>query len=125
MRQQVRKPSRVVHVPLAPRHVLHVGRIRQDQHKMSFENVPDRFPVHAGRFHRTCVHPAFSSHSASANNPCVVVGKRRTSRPTFLFVITRRQATTSALCTSRPAHLLCNVFIATSLRRGRHEALAL
>jgi hypothetical protein len=38
----------------------------------------------------TCVHPAFSSHSASANNPCVVVGKRRTSRPTFLFVITRR-----------------------------------
>ena len=38
---------------------------------------------------------------------------------------TRRHATTSALCTSRPAHLLCNVFIATSLRRGRHEALAL
>jgi DNA-binding transcriptional LysR family regulator len=29
------------------------------------------------------------------------------------------------LCTSRPAQLLCNVFIATSLRRGRHEALAL
>jgi hypothetical protein len=27
----------------------------------------------------TCVHPALSSHSASANNPCVVVGKRRTS----------------------------------------------
>src|ERR1700739_3940430 len=73
----------------------------------------------------TCVHPAFSSHSASTNNPCVVVGKRRTSCPTFLFMTTRRQATTSALCTSRPAHLLCNVFIATSLRRGRHEALAL
>src|SRR5215471_3916794 len=73
----------------------------------------------------TCVHPALSSHSASANNPCVVVGKRRTSRSTFRLLIRRRQATTSALCTSRPAHLLCNVFIATSLRRGRHEALAL
>src|SRR5262249_4474203 len=73
----------------------------------------------------TCVHRALSSHSASANNPCVVVGKRRTSRSTFRSLIRRRQATTSALCTSRPAHLLCNVFIATSLRRGRHEALAL
>src|SRR5215831_12290009 len=113
MRQQVPKPSRVVHVTLAPRHVFHVGRIRQDQHKMSFENVPDHTPVASIA---TCVHPALSSHSASANNPCVVVGKRRTSRPTFLFVITRRQATTSALCTSRPAHLLCNVFIPTSLR---------
>src|SRR5262249_26097320 len=34
------------------------------------------------------------------------------------------QATTSTLCTSRPAHRLCNVFIATSLGRGRREALA-
>jgi hypothetical protein len=31
----------------------------------------------------------------------------------------RTQATTSALCTSRPAHLLCNVFIATSLIKAR------
>jgi hypothetical protein len=29
-----------------------VRRIRQDQGKMSFENLPDRLPVHAGRFHR-------------------------------------------------------------------------
>jgi hypothetical protein len=35
----------------------------------------------------TCVHPALSSHSASANNPCVVVGKRRTSRSTFRLLI--------------------------------------
>src|SRR5262249_44584728 len=61
---------------------------------------------------------------ASANNPCVVVGKRRTSRSTLRLLITRRQATTSTLCTSRPAHRLCNVFIATSLGRGRREALA-
>src|SRR4029078_12770368 len=67
----------------------------------------------------TCVHPALSSHSASANNPCVVVGKRRTSRSTFRLLIRRTQATTSALCTSRPAHLLCNVFIATSLIKAR------
>src|SRR5215831_18747937 len=72
----------------------------------------------------TCVHPALSSHSASANNPCVVVGKRRTSRSTLRLLIRRRQATTSTLCTSRPAHRLCNVFIATSLGRGRREALA-
>src|SRR5262245_42636863 len=72
----------------------------------------------------TCVHPALSSHSASANNPCVVVGKRRTSRSTLRLLMRRRQATTSTLCTSRPAHRLCNVFIATSLGRGRREALA-
>ncbi len=63
----------------------------------------------------TCVHPARSSQSASSNNPRVVVGKRRTSRSTFLLLISRRQATTSALCTSRPAHRLCNVFIAISI----------
>src|SRR5215831_8110319 len=71
-----------------------------------------------------CVHPALSSHSASANNPCVVVGKRRTFSSTLRLLIRRRQATTSTLCTSRPAHRLCNVFIATSLGRGRREALA-
>src|SRR5262249_48621316 len=54
----------------------------------------------------------------------VVVGKRRTSRSTLRLLIRRRQATTSTLCTSRPAHRLCNVFIATSLGRGRREALA-
>src|SRR5215510_14116921 len=72
----------------------------------------------------TCVHPALSNHSASANNPCVVVGKRRTSRSTLRLLIRRRQATTSTLCTSRPAHRLCNVFIATSLGGGQREALA-
>src|SRR5262249_7956576 len=50
--------------------------------------------------------------------------KRRTSRSTLRLLIRRRQATTSTLCTSRPAHRLCNVFIATSLGRGRREALA-
>src|SRR6516165_4834112 len=72
----------------------------------------------------TCLHPALSNHSASANNPCVVVGKRRTSRSTLRLLISRRQATTSTLCTSRPAHRLCNVFIATSLGGGQREALA-
>src|SRR5262249_3274991 len=72
----------------------------------------------------TCLHPELSNHSASANNPCVVVGKRRTSRSTLRLLIRRRQATTSTLCTSRPAHRLCNVFIATSLGGGQREALA-
>jgi hypothetical protein len=52
MRQQVRKPSRVVHVTLAARHVLHMRGIRQNERKAPFQNVPDRLPVHARRFHR-------------------------------------------------------------------------
>src|SRR5262249_14157223 len=72
-----------------------------------------------------CVHRALSSHSASSSSPCVVVGNRRTSRFTFPCVTRRRQTTTSVLCTSTPAHLLCNVFIATSSKCGRREALAI
>jgi hypothetical protein len=34
---------------------------------------------------------------ASSKSPCVVVRKRRTSRSTFLFLTSRRQATTSTL----------------------------
>src|SRR4029079_15176468 len=102
MRQQVRKPSRVVHVTLAARYVPHMRGIRQNECKPPFQNVPERLPVHAVASIATSVHPALSSHSASANNPCVVVGKRRTSRSTFRLLIRRTQATTSALCTSRP-----------------------
>jgi len=74
----------------------------------------------------TCVHPPRSSHSASSKRPCVVVGKRPTSRSTFRLLTRRRQATTSTLCTSRPAHRLCNVFMPRSiLGCGRREALVL
>jgi len=52
MRQQVRKPSRVVHVTLAARYVLHMRGIRQNERKTPFQNVPDRLPVHTRRFHR-------------------------------------------------------------------------
>src|SRR5262249_40014012 len=44
--------SRIVHVTLAARHVLHMRGIRQDQREPPFQNVPDRLPVHARRFHR-------------------------------------------------------------------------
>ena len=38
-------------------------------------SVPDRLPYAPVASIVTCVHPAFSSHSASANNPSVVVAK--------------------------------------------------
>ena len=52
IRQQVRNPGRIIYVALAARHPLDVRRIRQHQLEAAFENVPDRLPVHAGRFHR-------------------------------------------------------------------------
>ena len=52
MRQQVGEPSRVINVTLAARYVLHMHGIRQDERKTPFQDVPDRLPVHARRFHR-------------------------------------------------------------------------
>src|SRR5262245_50848906 len=52
MRQQVRKPTGIIHVTLSSRHRLHMRCIRQDQCKTPVENVPDRLPIDAGRFHR-------------------------------------------------------------------------
>ena len=51
VRQQVRDPGRIIHVALATRHPLDVRRVRQHQLEAAVENVPDRLPVHAGRFH--------------------------------------------------------------------------
>lgn len=52
MREQVRDPHGVVHVALAPGHVLDVGRIGQHQLGLPLQDVPDRLPVDAGRLHR-------------------------------------------------------------------------
>lgn len=45
MRQQIREPCRVVHVALAPGHILYMRGVGQNQRKTIFENVPDRLPV--------------------------------------------------------------------------------
>ena len=53
VRQQLSQPSRIVHVGLAPWHVLHVRGVRQDQLEIAVrQHMPDRLPIHARRFHR-------------------------------------------------------------------------
>ena len=48
-----RPASRIVHVALAPRHVLHVRRIGQHQLELAVvQDVPHRLPVHPRRLHR-------------------------------------------------------------------------
>jgi hypothetical protein len=51
VRQQVRKPHRVVDVGLAPGHVLHVRGVGQHQLEVAFQHMPYRLPVHAGGLH--------------------------------------------------------------------------
>ena len=52
MRQQFREPGGIVHVGLAPWHVLHMRGIRQNEFDLAiFEHMPDRLPVHARRLH--------------------------------------------------------------------------
>src|SRR6516225_7456502 len=120
------------------------NRLNWHHSRHSFVQAPSSHALHlpgsVQNARRECARPAsnrrrslpslhayiaqLSSHSASSSSPCVVVGNRRTSRSTFPSVTRRRQTATSVLCTSTPAHLLCNVFIATSSKCGRREALA-
>jgi hypothetical protein len=49
---QLLKPLCVVHVGLSARHILHVTRIhKEDFETARLEDLEDRDPVHAGRFH--------------------------------------------------------------------------
>jgi hypothetical protein len=53
MGQQIGQPGGVVDVGLAPRHVLNVCGVGQHQREIGVvQDVPDRLPVDAGRFHR-------------------------------------------------------------------------
>src|SRR5436189_291363 len=51
MQQQIGNPLRILHVGLAPGHVLDVLCIGHDQLERSFQNGVDRFPVHPGALH--------------------------------------------------------------------------
>ncbi|BCQ30169.1 hypothetical protein NK8_83600 (plasmid) [Caballeronia sp. NK8] len=51
MREQIGDPRRVVDVVLASRNVADMSGICQDQLEAAFEDVPDRFPIDASRFH--------------------------------------------------------------------------
>jgi hypothetical protein len=50
--QPLRDPLAILHVGLAPRHVLEVRRIDQQTGEAIFERVVNRFPVDAGALHR-------------------------------------------------------------------------
>jgi len=53
MGQQLGQPRRVVHVGLATGHVFDMRGVRQYQLEATpRQNLPDRLPVHPGRFHR-------------------------------------------------------------------------
>jgi hypothetical protein len=49
--QQVCDPLGIFDIGLATRHGLDVTRIGDDQLEVTFEDVVDRLPVDAGRFH--------------------------------------------------------------------------
>jgi hypothetical protein len=70
----------------------------------------------------TCVTPASAGQSASASNCLVVVPKVATACSAFGPSWMRRDATTTSLCTSSPAHRGWNTSICSSLRcrRGTH-----
>ena len=53
MREEIGEPGRVVHVRLAARHSLDVGRVGQGELALHLlaQHSPDRLPVHAGRLH--------------------------------------------------------------------------
>ena len=69
----------------------------------------------------TCVHRHSVNHASRANKPSVVVAKVRQSRLTLRLLISRTQATTVALCTSRPATRLwiTSIFTPPHLCRRR------
>jgi hypothetical protein len=98
-------------VALAPGYSLDMRRIGQDLLEAPFQHVPDRLPVDAGRLHRHMRASGLLQPIRKLNQP-----PRGRRKPAHLIgrlprMTSRRQATTSFLCTSRPAHLLCNVFI--------------
>jgi len=49
--QQFSQPLRVTHVGLASRNVLDMCGIDQQRRELGFEDVEDRTPILAGRFH--------------------------------------------------------------------------
>jgi hypothetical protein len=96
--EKLGKPHGIVDVGLAAGHVLDMGGIRQDQHELAvIENMPDRFPIDAGRLHRHMVHSLAANHSDNRNSSAVVVPKVRTSLVTLPSQTSRTQATTEFL----------------------------
>src|SRR5215212_9658400 len=53
MREEIGEPGRVVHVRLAARHSLDVGRVGQGERALRLlaQHRPDRLPIHAGSLH--------------------------------------------------------------------------
>ena len=71
--QQLGDPLAVLHVGLVSGNVLQVLRVDQQHCKLPFQNVADRFPGNASRFHGHLGHALDLEHSAMAINSRVAV----------------------------------------------------
>ncbi len=104
MSEQVGEPDRSRDVGLAPRHVLDVGGIGQDQGAgVGVEDLPDRAPIDAGGLHGDVGAGVLVEPGGEVEQAGVVVAKVRTSRRTSLPSTRRMAATTVSLWTSRAA----------------------
>src|SRR5262249_16926981 len=95
VRQQLGQPCRVVHVSLAAGHVFDMhGLGRHQLEAPSRQHLPDRIPVHPGRFYRHLCAAARFQHSTNSISRTVVVSNVRTTRDTSPPDTIRTHATT-------------------------------
>jgi hypothetical protein len=80
MGQEVGNPRGVVHVALAAGDVADMPGVGEDESELAFEDLPDRFPVHARRFHGDM--RAVASRQPVAQRQQFRGG--RTERPSFV-----------------------------------------
>ena len=76
--QQLGQPLAILHVRLAPGHVLDMARVYQNDLKLPLQDVVDRLPKHPGRFHSQVGNPfckqpiaqaeQIASHGAKGSN---------------------------------------------------------
>src|SRR5207244_8253165 len=91
-------------ISLPPRYLLQVPRIHQQHREAALQDVVNRFPKHAGRFHRH-LRDALRGHPIGHRQK--VPGHRAPMAcllmPTAVCSIRRTQASTDSLWTSKPA----------------------
>ncbi len=66
---ELAQPRRVGQVGLAARDLLDVTRVDQHQREVVLEQMPDRLPIHAGRFHHDLTDPVRGQPVAQSQQP--------------------------------------------------------
>ena len=117
MRQEVGQPCRIGDVALAAGDLAHGRRVSQLQVDAVFQQVPDRLPLHAGRFQNRVRAPLRFQPVAQFSRSAIVVPNVRVSRSTRRPRTCRTHATTVSLWTSRPAQRACTTSIVRPLCR--------